>query len=295
MKNRMKTSLPVLDPSRSTVGTPELEQFFVGVTNAAQSSIRHVVTQSELEQFFTTVDHLVDVAEKQQRRLDKRLATGFNVFRLIEPDENKLSDILANLLDPKGTRGQGDLFLRLLFEKLELGAGAVSTENAVVQREALTHGISNYRRRIDVLVKAGTFLAIENKLDSLEQPDQIKDYLEHLRQEAGDRENCLIYLTPDGRQPKSLDPDVVQQYRERKTLYCWSNQKELRTWLEACRNRRSVGSEEVAHVWRAQTIEMGLVQMQLLRRIVQATDASAFTFRPRERATSQTRARLAEA
>jgi hypothetical protein len=34
-----------------------------------------------------------------------RLATGFNVFHLIEPDENKLSDILAGLLDPKGSHG----------------------------------------------------------------------------------------------------------------------------------------------------------------------------------------------
>ena len=165
------TSPLVLDSSLLPVSTPELEQFFADVTNrsgmakAAQSLPGSMVGRSELEQFFTTVDHLVEVAEKLQCRLDRQLATGFNVFRLIEPDENKLSDILANLLDPKGTHGQGDLFLRLLFEKLELGAGAVSTENAVVQREALTHGISNFRRRIDVLVKAGTYLAIENKLD----------------------------------------------------------------------------------------------------------------------------------
>ena len=131
MKNKTMTSPSVLDSSLSPVSTPELERFFADVTNCsgitkvAQSSEWNMVRQSELEQFFTTVDQLVDVAEKQQRRLDKRLATGFNVFRLIEPDENKLSDILRDLLDPKGTHGQGDLFLRLLFEKLDLGTGVV--------------------------------------------------------------------------------------------------------------------------------------------------------------------------
>ena len=241
MKNKTMSSPSILAPSRSTVSTPELEQFFADVMNcssttkAGQCSVQNMVGQSELEQFFTTVDHLVDIAEKQQRRLDKRLATGFNVFRLIEPDENKLSDILANLLDPKGTHGQGDLFLRLFFKKLEFGAGAVSTENAVVQREALTHGISKSLRRIDVMVKAGVLLAIENKLDSLEQQDQIKDYLEHLRKDAGGRDSCLIYLTPNGRRPENLAPDLFEQCQNSKTLCCWSYQKELRTWLEACR------------------------------------------------------------
>src|SRR5207237_4404982 len=121
------------------------------------------------EHFFDTINHRVELAEAQQRRIDKRRATGFNVFHLIEPDENKLSDILADLLDPKGGHGQGDLFLRLLFKQLGLGSNPKLTKNATVQREAPTHGILKYRRRIDVFVEAAALLVIENKLDSLEQ------------------------------------------------------------------------------------------------------------------------------
>ena len=99
------------------ISTVALKQFFsyIGSKMAPQ---RPVVDQSVLEQFFANINHKVELAETQQRLIDKQQATKFNVFELIEPDENKLSDILADLLDPKGSHGQGDLFLRLLFKQL---------------------------------------------------------------------------------------------------------------------------------------------------------------------------------
>lgn len=188
--------------------------------------------------------------------MDKRHATGFNVFDLIEPDENKLSDILACLLDPKGNHGQGDLFLRLLFKQVGLGSDAKLTKNGKVQREAPTHGILKYRRRMDVLVEAGALLAIENKVDSLEQPEQVKDYLAHLDKctRGGQVQSTLIYLTPDGRSPQSLDPVALRQQQLNGRLHCWSYHNELRAWLEECRERceaRRIGdfiSDFVAYI-----------------------------------------------
>ena len=223
----------------------QVRQFFRGIgsrmdwaqTNVAYNSSRPLVPRAELQHFFASVKHRVKLAETRQRRIDKRRATGFNVFHLIEPDENKLSDILADLLDPKGNHGQGDLLLRLLFKQLGLGSHAKLTKNTAVQREAPTHGILKYRRRMDVFVEAGALLVIENKLDSLEQRDQVKDYLEHLRQCMRDRRTRLIYLTPDGRQPESLLPSVIEQEQKSGRLHCWSYQGELRAWLESCRRQ----------------------------------------------------------
>jgi len=227
--------------SRQLVNRSQLRQFFRDIgsrmelaqTNVAYGSSRQPVTRRALEDFFASVKHRVELAEIQQRRIDKRRATGFNVFHLIEPDENKLSDILANLLDPKGDHGQADLFLRLLFK--QLGLGSELTKNATVQREAPTHGILKYRRRMDVFVEAKALLVIENKLDSLEQRDQVKDYLEHLRQCCRGREIRLIYLTPDGRPPESLQPSVIEQEQSIGKLHCWAYQNQLRIWLESCR------------------------------------------------------------
>jgi hypothetical protein len=216
----------------------QLRQFFAAIaprvtfadTNTAGAS----VATTEVADFFTTIRTRVESAERKRRRIDRRLATGFNVFHLIEADENKLSDILADLLDPTGTHGQGDLFLRLLFERVGLGSGAKLTKNAVVQREAPTHGIRKYLRRMDVFVDAGALLVIENKLDALEQQDQVKDYLTHLDTCLRGRKSRMIYLTPDGRQPESLSPRARLQEQGFGRLHCWSYQIELRGWLEDC-------------------------------------------------------------
>jgi hypothetical protein len=241
--------------SRLPADLPELEQFFAGIgthveldeRNPAQSSSRRVGNQTELERFFAAISHRAELAEAQQRRLDKRMATGFNVFDLIEPDENKLSDVLAGLIDRKGNHGQGDLFLRLLFEQLGLPSDIKHTKKATVQREAPTYGIRKHRRRMDLLVKAGALLAIENKVDSLEQKDQVKDYLEHLRHCAPDpsTQSTLIYLTPDGRPPDSLASAAFQQHRAAGRLRCWSYPVELRSWLESC--HRECNAPKICH------------------------------------------------
>jgi hypothetical protein len=244
MSDDATVSSPVARGStRQLVNRAQLAHFFAAVgsrmersrTNSGHGSSHPLVAGPELEHFFASVNHRVKLAETQQRRIDRRRATGFNVFHLIEPDENKLSDILADLLDPKGGHGQGDLFLRLLFKQLGLRSDAKLTKDVTVQREAPTHGILKYRRRMDVFVESRALLVIENKVDSLEQRDQVKDYLQHLQQCARGRQVRLIYLTPDGRPPGSLHPSVIEQEESIRRLHCWSYQRQLRVWLESCR------------------------------------------------------------
>ena len=248
----MKSTVPspvVPCSSPFSVNNSELEQFFTGISSrmGAYNISRTPVAKSELEDFFATVSHKVELAEVQQRNLDKIQATGFNVFDLIEPDENKLSDIIADLLDPKGGHGQGDLFIRLLFKQLGLEPDAKLTENARVQREAPTYGIMKYRRRIDVLIEAGAWVAIENKVDSGEQTDQVKDYLEHLKHCTLGRpvQSALIYLTRNGNPPESVPLLSRKKYEENGKLFCWSYQRELRTWLESC--RADCKAEKICH------------------------------------------------
>ena len=215
----------------------ELERFFAGISLTVNSTVSGVVSSSELHRFFNDIWQQVEKADEQQRAEDLTRATRFNVFDLIEPDENKLSDVIADLLDPKGTHGQGDAFLRLFIEQLGIRPEANATRNATVRREALTHFIPNDRRRIDVLIEAGQlFLAIENKVDSLEQTDQVKDYLEHLDEcsRGGPVPSILIYLTPNGRRPKSLDADNLKRHHDGNRLNCMSYHGAFRDWLKRC-------------------------------------------------------------
>ena len=161
------------------ISESEMEQFFSGMSREmeqaeSQQCILEVspITESDLEQFFGEMGHQVERAEAQQRKLDSVLTSGFNVFNVIEPDENKLSDILAWLLDPEEDHGQAGLFLGLLLKHLDLCSEATNTVKAKVRREAPTFGTEKYHRRMDVLVEVGAVVVIENKLDSPEQPSR---------------------------------------------------------------------------------------------------------------------------
>jgi PD-(D/E)XK nuclease superfamily len=242
--------------SHQPVNRSELERFFADIssrvqlpqTDLAHASSRPPVDQCEpeedranLQRFFADVDKRVQLTETLRGHLDKWLATRFNVFDLIEPDENKLSDVLAGLLDPKGNHGQGDLFLRLLFERLGLGSDPkLHTKDATVRREAPMHGMRKDLRRMDVFVDAGVLLAIENKVDSPEQQDQVSDYLVDLERRCPcppgqPIQNTLIYLTPDRRPPELLNHSELENHQKSGRLHCWTYQDELGDWLEDCR------------------------------------------------------------
>jgi DNA-directed RNA polymerase subunit N (RpoN/RPB10) len=235
---KIRSNSPIKS-EHSLVKQPELHQFFADIGLRLETGkIVLSANGQDVKQLFSAVSSRIARAEKQQQKLDCKEATRFNLFDLIQPDENKLSDILKLLLDPKGEHGQGDLFLRLLIEKLDIGLTTKHTQHALVEREAPTHGIEKYRRRIDVLAEAGDWVAIENKVDSSEQPEQVKDYLGHLRYctRGNGHRFVLIYLTPEGRRPDSLNRAELDEAVSSGSLRCWSYQLQLREWLVTCRS-----------------------------------------------------------
>ena len=228
-----------ISTSTHQVTKRELEQFFAAVSlrlHPADVATINSINRIQLDGFFCAADRHLAASERVRLHHDKKLAAGFNVFHFIEPDENRLSDVLKFLLDPKDAHGQGDLFLRLMFEQLGLVVDAKRTQHATVRREAATHNILNGRRRMDILVEAGAWLAIENKIDSAEQPEQVKDYLEHLHHyiRHSTARAVLIYLSPNGRSPESISELQMVKLQASGKVHCWSYHKQLRHWLDRC-------------------------------------------------------------
>ncbi len=162
------------------------------------------------------------------------LSPRFNVFNLIEPGENKISSILAWLLDVEAEHAQGALFLDAFLKVL--GFDWETTGRIAVKTESKTDAISNFNRRIDIVVKSPRFvIGIENKLWALDQPRQVRDYIDQLQNEAR-QEFVLVYLTPNGRPPTtgSIEQAECKALRERRQLVCLSY-AEIADWLDACR------------------------------------------------------------
>ena len=132
-----------------------------------------------------------------------RLAPDFSPFEFIDLDEMRISAILAWLLDPHGSHGQGGRFLNLFLQKLSAGWPLDACEQAQVKTESWIDG-----GRIDVQITSGhRCCIIENKPWAADQPDQLERYLNQLDflrsqdQTLTQSAYPLVYLTANGSPP----------------------------------------------------------------------------------------------
>ena len=150
------------------------------------------------------IEPLLQRAEQEKRNQ----APDFNVLRLLDVafDEAKThTPILADLLNPRGSHGQGAVFLQSFIDQCRLKPGFVPPMGDVgktpwvVQRERFTP-FGN----VDLVIIApsvGYLIAIENKVFSAEQPEQLHRYSEWMTTQRDSYPNQnLVFLTPGGRE-----------------------------------------------------------------------------------------------
>lgn len=174
------------------------------------------------------------------------MASDFSVFSYIWPDENRLSDVLRDLLDPRGSHGQGDTFLAAFLRCIACERCYQPGDSVTVEREFGTDRIYRTQRHLDLLIRINRdqgpveAIAIENKPWAADQENQVDDYLEHLKRcfpEGGYR---IVYLTRSGEPPSrnsAKDPEGLrQQGLLRLMAYVTprSGQPCLMDWLTTC-------------------------------------------------------------
>jgi len=170
------------------------------------------------------------------------------------PDENKLSDIIALLIDPNGAHGQGKVFLEKFLKEI-LKQIKKQTSNPQLQdintllsckisvsRESFTTQIENQNRRIDLTVefknpkndKEVVFVVgIENKPWAGEQENQLEDYREHLDKISGN-DYLLIYLSGLKREAESIKPETKEKLKQKGKFLETNYYKLLIPWLKEC-------------------------------------------------------------
>ena len=142
-------------------------------------------------------------------RLEDLLAE-FNLFDVLDIRHRELqhSAFLAWLLDPRGTHGLRDYFLRRFLSKAARAAQEKSVgELTPVDIDGWNLGdveVSRERHHIDILLlsEADKFAClIENKIFSGESPGQLSGYLNTVKQEYGHLTAFPLFLTPEGLDP----------------------------------------------------------------------------------------------
>ena len=194
-------------------------------------------TELNIQRFFQEVASICALEQAQQEERNRK-GENFNLFSIlsIERYELKHSALIANLLDPKGSHGCGDAFLRAFFE-IALKGTAYPFEECT-----LPHSYTEYYTgpiagdtggRIDILVKSSHYgLIIENKIYAGDQDKQLTRYDNYGKETFGAGGYLLVYLTLYG-YDASKESTATKSAEEVGYLRL-SYAEDILRWLEQC-------------------------------------------------------------
>lgn len=163
------------------------------VFSQEHKSLRLNESKKHFEQLFSKFK-LIDQIIKTK---NKETSYQFNPLSFFEIGENKMSELLAFLLNPNASsgHGQGIIYLQEFCKQFKING---SFQDVFVATEHLT----DENRRIDIFIKIDdSYIVIENKyMWAVDQPNQLDDYFDYAKnknpQFDGHNVYCF-YLTPD--------------------------------------------------------------------------------------------------
>jgi len=219
----------------------------------------HVNNEQRVIDFFLTVTSRLKSYREFMDLHAPEMTPNFNSFDFIQPNENKLSDIIAFFLDPRENHQQKDVFLTSFLgmvnknrmRLLDKSGDSIipvdkqkidDPESVKVVREKTTNSIDAAKRRIDIVVefngKNDRFVVgIENKPWAVDQEKQVTDYCTELRENKKyDGRFIFVYLSGDGSLPH--EDSITPQYREdleRKGQYVTCSYSDISKWIRECK------------------------------------------------------------
>ena len=188
-----------------------------------------------MEKLQNLLDEVRGVLKEEQvlRAEKEKRGENFNVFKVLKQSRVELSHsaFIAELLNPKGSHGMQDAFLKAFVQQL---AGDLPL-NTMLAKVTVEKSIGNKTEdeteggRMDILVEDphGHAIIIENKIDAPDQTNQLLRYDHYAK--AHYQDYRLLYLTKDGKAaPNSSTGGKELEYLQ------VSYQTDMLKWLNAC-------------------------------------------------------------
>ena len=171
------------------------------------------------------------VLTKKHEELAAATGQNFNLFKILgrETDEVRThSAIIAELLNPKGSHGQGPVFARLFAERFEIEIPDADIDSLQVWAEKTVGDNS----RIDILMVAGDLcVVIENKIYAPDGERQIQRYYKYAQKWQNGK---VVYLSlHDGDRPSDVSMGDLEP-EEIKEIDCRSYETHVLKWLDDC-------------------------------------------------------------
>ena len=192
----------------------------------------------ELYQFKNLLDQVKAISQRYEK-INELTGENFNVFKILKLESSEVrmhSAFLAELLNPNGSHGQKDSFLKLFIKQFCFKENLIDTLSCKLKIEEKIGSINEDRTqggRIDIIItdRNNYQIIIENKINAGDQKHQLIRYYNHSNQAD------LIYLTLDGRSPSDDSKGVLEEDVHYK---CYSYKYEILEWLEQCQKEVAI-------------------------------------------------------
>jgi len=155
----------------------------------------------------------------KQKKLNELSLNSFNIFSILRKPNDEVnlhSKFIFELLNPKGSHQQGDRFLQLFFQELNM------------EEEKFGYKVFREKFNIDILLTSSNrAVLIENKIDTQDHSNQLSNYYQRIQEEGYGKNNIIFfYLT--------LFEEEPNEVKMRKKIRNITYQYEVRNWIEAC-------------------------------------------------------------
>ncbi|GHV02357.1 hypothetical protein FACS189485_02560 [Spirochaetia bacterium] len=156
----------------------------------------------------------------------------YNLFKVagIAHKEVIMCRVLADLMNPQGTHGQGNPYLKAFWGTMASKLPGSLTLNFEHTR-VTTEYVIDENRRIDIALEDGNiFVPIEVKIWAGDQPKQVRDYFEFAKTKNRNNHIPVLYLTVDGHEPS----DASKAGIGKDGYVPLSFKNDILAWLEVC-------------------------------------------------------------
>lgn len=204
------------------------------------NQIKTMPEQQKMNEINSLLKEVSSISKKYDK-IAEITGERFNLFKILGLQYNEVrthSAFIGELLNPKGSHGQGDLFLKLFLSFLKdkkIIDALFEMESCCVEVEKYIGTVNKdypYGGRIDIIISNATHaIIIENKIYAGDQPKQLIRYSNYAKKyysEESQKNYRIFYLTREGEPCKDWDDNNNGKY------YPLSYKDDILLWLKEC-------------------------------------------------------------